>query len=144
MCHGEVVQVLKDCTRNEEATITVQRGGLRPLKKDDTKYRSKTPTAELYGTRPKEVVAGRPKTPLVDTRNRCKTPTQEDDTSDERWKYPPDPTYYNGYGRPPSEQAYCLDPHSGSASSYYTVKRKESTSFEHEQPHTHSAHSEPR
>lgn len=118
MCHGEVVQVLKDCTRNEEATVTVQRGGLRPIKKDDTKYRSKTPTVELYGIRPKEVVAGRPKTPLVDTRNRVKTPTQEDGGVEERWKYPPDPSYYNGY---------CLD---------YYVKRKESTSFEHEQPHS--------
>ncbi|XP_069694002.1 membrane-associated guanylate kinase, WW and PDZ domain-containing protein 1 isoform X2 [Periplaneta americana] len=27
MCHGEVVQVLKDCARNQEATVTVQRGG---------------------------------------------------------------------------------------------------------------------
>lgn len=124
-----VQKVLKDCTRNEEATVTVQRGALRPIKKDDTKYRSKTPTVEMYGTRPKEVVAGRPKTPLVDTRNRAKTPTQAQEEHNnsseppvERWKYPPDPSYYNGY---------CLDSLPG-----YYVKRKESTSFEHEQPHS--------
>lgn len=120
MCHGEVVQVLKDCTRNEEATVTVQRGGLRPIKKEDSKYRSKTPTVELYGTRPKEVVAGRPKTPLVDTRNRQEEMSHSG--GEERWKYPPDPSYYNGY---------CLDALPG-----YYVKRKESTSFEHEQPHS--------
>jgi hypothetical protein len=124
MCHGEVVQVLKDCTRNEEATVIVQRGGLRPIKKEDSKYRSKTPTIEFYGTRPKEVVAGRPKTPLVDTRNRVKTPTQEELShgGEDRWKYPPDPSYYNGY---------CLDALPG-----YYMKSKESTSFEHEQPHS--------
>lgn len=39
-------------------------------------YRSKTPTADLYSNhREKEVVPNRPKTPLVDTRNRPKTPT---------------------------------------------------------------------
>lgn len=140
MCHSEVVQVLKDCTRNEEATVTVQRGGSRPLKKDDTRYRSKTPTVEVYGSRPKEIVAGRPKTPLVDTRSRPKTPTHDESLLDldETWKYPTDSVYYNGYGRPVSEQAFCLDQHLG----YYSVKRKESTSFEHEQPH--SAHNEGR
>ncbi|XP_021927239.1 membrane-associated guanylate kinase, WW and PDZ domain-containing protein 2-like isoform X3 [Zootermopsis nevadensis] len=41
MCHGEVVQVLKDCVRNQEATVTVQRGGPgspgknKPRKKDE-------------------------------------------------------------------------------------------------------------
>lgn len=41
MCHGEVVQVLKDCARNQEATVTVQRGGPgspgknKPRKKDE-------------------------------------------------------------------------------------------------------------
>ncbi|XP_063219492.1 membrane-associated guanylate kinase, WW and PDZ domain-containing protein 1 isoform X3 [Bacillus rossius redtenbacheri] len=95
MSHGEVVQVLKDCVRNQEATVTVQRGGLSsPAKnklrmKEDSNvgkkslyadtvtglYRSKTPTAELYSTQQKEVIPNRPKTPLVDTRNRPKTPT---------------------------------------------------------------------
>ncbi|XP_075219002.1 membrane associated guanylate kinase, WW and PDZ domain containing protein magi isoform X2 [Lycorma delicatula] len=125
MCHGDVVQVLKDCTRNEEATVTVQRGGLRPLKKEDTKYRSKTPTTELYGTRPKEVIiAGRPKTPLVDTRTRVKTPIHdnnhlEDRTGDidDRWKYQ-------------IIDDRSVDHHLG----YYSVKKKETTSFEHEQP----------
>ncbi|KAJ9598628.1 hypothetical protein L9F63_010698, partial [Diploptera punctata] len=42
MCHGEVVQVLKDCARNQEATVTVQRGGPgspgknKPRKKDES------------------------------------------------------------------------------------------------------------
>lgn len=95
MCHGEVVQVLKDCMRNREATVTVQRGGPsspgknKIKKKEDIAntrknvfkeavvgmYRSKTPTADLYSTQPKEVIPNRPKTPLVDTRNRPKTPT---------------------------------------------------------------------
>nr|CAD7431146.1 unnamed protein product [Timema monikensis] len=94
MCHGEVVQVLKDCARNQEATVTVQRGGLgspsknKLRKKDDPNiskqniykdtvagmFRSKTPTADLYSTQQKEVMPNRPKTPLVDTRNRPKTP----------------------------------------------------------------------
>lgn len=84
MCHGDVVQVLKDCPRNIDATITVQRGSSsnknKPRKKEDLAggrkaYRSKTPTADLYSTQPKEVVPTRPKTPLVDTRIRAKTPT---------------------------------------------------------------------
>ncbi|KAF4528667.1 hypothetical protein B566_EDAN017808 [Ephemera danica] len=96
MCHSEVVQVLKDCPRNQEASVTVQRGGLgspsknklrrkeepgSPRKSNAYKdpllglYRSKTPTADLYSTQPKEVIPNRPKTPLVDTRNRPKTPT---------------------------------------------------------------------
>jgi hypothetical protein len=109
MCHGEVVQVLKDCARNQEATVTVQRGGPgspgknKPRKKDESgltpgngstggrkpivggagstagMYRSKTPTADLYSTQQKEVIPNRPKTPLVDTRNRPKTPTSERD-----------------------------------------------------------------
>lgn len=86
MCHGDVVQVLKDCTRNVDATITVQRGSSsnknKARKKEDLllttgrkTYRSKTPTADLYSTQPKEIVPTRPKTPLVDTRIRAKTPT---------------------------------------------------------------------
>lgn len=96
MCHSEVVQVLKDCPRNQEASVTVQRGGLgspsknklrrkeepaSPRKNNTYKdpllglYRSKTPTADLYSTQQKEVIPNRPKTPLVDTRNRPKTPT---------------------------------------------------------------------
>jgi atrophin-1 interacting protein 3 (BAI1-associated protein 1) len=82
MTHIEVVQVLKDCQRNQEASVTVQRGGLSsPTKSkiDHRKeelplpspsktsykenllgmYRSKTPTAELYSTQTKEVVPKR-------------------------------------------------------------------------------------
>ncbi|XP_059469731.1 membrane-associated guanylate kinase, WW and PDZ domain-containing protein 1-like isoform X5 [Neocloeon triangulifer] len=102
MSHIEVVQVLKDCARNHEASVTVQRGGLgspsksklagrrkeenappppSPPNKAAYKdvllgmYRSKTPTADLYSTQKKEIVPNRPKTPLVDTRPRSKTPT---------------------------------------------------------------------
>ncbi|XP_042228565.1 uncharacterized protein LOC121870683 isoform X6 [Homarus americanus] len=90
MSHTEVVQVLKDCAQGQEAVIMVQRGGLgspsksRGLRKEQTSpkkpgvaaglFRSKTPTADMYSSQPKEVVPNRPKTPLVDTRNRPKTP----------------------------------------------------------------------
>lgn len=86
MCHSEVVQVLKDCERNQEATVTVQRGSGSPTKPRTKKsdfsiqapgiglYRSKTPTADLYSTQQKEVMPNRPKTPIVDTRGRSKTP----------------------------------------------------------------------
>ncbi|XP_044741559.1 membrane-associated guanylate kinase, WW and PDZ domain-containing protein 1 isoform X2 [Chrysoperla carnea] len=93
--HDEVVQVLKNCPHNEEAVIIVQRGqcvssklGKNKLRKIEngrltTKdivanmYRSKTPTADLYSTQQKEILPNRPKTPLVDTRNRSKTPLAE-------------------------------------------------------------------
>eukprot|EP00096_Caligus_rogercresseyi_P010853 TRINITY_DN407_c1_g1_i1.p1 TRINITY_DN407_c1_g1~~TRINITY_DN407_c1_g1_i1.p1 ORF type:complete len:1337 (-),score=405.78 TRINITY_DN407_c1_g1_i1:791-4801(-) len=91
LSHSEVVQVLKNCPRGQEATITVTRGNApskespskNKYKKDSFKpksgflFRSKTPTAELYSTQEKEKVPNRPKTPLVDTRNmnRSKTPT---------------------------------------------------------------------
>ncbi|XP_069977057.1 uncharacterized protein [Penaeus vannamei] len=90
MSHTEVVQVLKDCAQGQEAVIMVQRGGLnsptksRGIRKDQTSpkksgvasglFRSKTPTADMYSSQPKEVIPNRPKTPLVDTRNRPKTP----------------------------------------------------------------------
>ena len=95
MSHSDVVQVLKDCARGQEANISIQRGllpqnpvtsavtsptksskykkgskdessGLKP--KSGFLFRSKTPTAELYSTQEKEKVPNRPKTPLVDTR----------------------------------------------------------------------------
>merc|ERR1719357_1753918 len=84
MSHGEVVQVLKDCARGQEAAITIQRGILSSPSKNKFKknkeegqmrpksgflFRSKTPTAELFATQEKEVVPMRPKTPIVDTRN---------------------------------------------------------------------------
>lgn len=78
MCHSEVVQVLKDCPRNQEALIHVQRTiGKVKEKKDKNPqdfFRSKTPTADIYSTQSKTVVPSRPKTPLIDTRNRTKTP----------------------------------------------------------------------
>ena len=83
MSHNEVVQVLKDCPRGQEAAITIQRGVLTSPAKNKFKkkdegnmkpksgflFRSKTPTAELFSTQEKEVVPMRPKTPIVDTRN---------------------------------------------------------------------------
>ena len=99
MSHSEVVQVLKECSRGQEANITIQRGNTVPhgtnsspiknkykSKKDSDSmkpksgflFRSKTPTAELYASasREKENLPNRPKTPIVDTRNmRSKTPT---------------------------------------------------------------------
>lgn len=92
MSHDDVVQVLKNCPYNEEAVICVQRGSVgvktnsnktknrkiengRYISKDISgPYRSKTPTADLYSTQQKEVLPSRPKTPLVDTRTRIKTP----------------------------------------------------------------------
>ena len=70
MSHSEVVQVLKECSRGSEASITIQRGLLpagnsnspgKKFKKGDSGsgllkpksgflFRSKTPTAELYST----------------------------------------------------------------------------------------------
>ena len=85
MSHNEVVQVLKDCARGQEAAITIQRGVLSQPSPSKNKFkkkeegnmrpksgflfRSKTPTAELFSTQEKEVVPMRPKTPIVDTRN---------------------------------------------------------------------------
>ncbi|XP_066255225.1 membrane-associated guanylate kinase, WW and PDZ domain-containing protein 2 [Euwallacea similis] len=89
LSHDEVVQVLKNCPYNNEATICVQRGCSNKTtnirnkhRKLEPKYgskdivnahRSKTPTADLYSTQPREVLPSRPKTPLVDTRNLSKT-----------------------------------------------------------------------
>ncbi|KAK8401754.1 hypothetical protein O3P69_001104 [Scylla paramamosain] len=83
-------KVLKECAQGQEAVVMVQRGGLASpskarLRKDQSTspkksgaatglFRSKTPTADMYSSQPKEVIPNRPKTPLVDTRNRPKTP----------------------------------------------------------------------
>lgn len=95
MSHNEVVQVLKDCPRGQEAAITIQRGMLSqsPSKNKFKKkeegnmrpksgflFRSKTPTAELFSTQEKEVVPMRPKTPIVDTRNMSQKSWDHDTT----------------------------------------------------------------
>lgn len=93
MSHDDVVQVLKNCPYNSEATICVQRGCTnktpnirnKPRKLDNrfggkdisSAYRSKTPTADIYSTQPREVLPSRPKTPLVDTRSLTKTPVKD-------------------------------------------------------------------
>lgn len=105
LTHNEVVQVLKECPKNQETIIRVQRGLIRSsLNKFNGKarnkiesslsntmpngkpflnglFRSKTPTADLYSTQQKEILPIRPKTPLVDTRARIqmKTPIQMND-----------------------------------------------------------------
>lgn len=94
LTHNDVVQVLKECPKNQETILRVQRGLIRSsLNKFNGKarnknesnsttgmsngkpfmngmYRSKTPTADLYSTQQKETLPIRPKTPLVDTRAR--------------------------------------------------------------------------
>ncbi|XP_063994926.1 membrane-associated guanylate kinase, WW and PDZ domain-containing protein 1-like isoform X2 [Diachasmimorpha longicaudata] len=79
MCHSEVVQVLKDCPRSQEALIHVQRtiAQIKDKKEKSARdfYRSKTPTADIYSTQSKTIVPSRPKTPLIDTRNRTKSPS---------------------------------------------------------------------
>ncbi|KAK4872147.1 hypothetical protein RN001_016271 [Aquatica leii] len=93
MSHDDVVQVLKNCPYNGDATICVQRGAgskitnakNKPRKLDNrfanrdisNAYRSKTPTADIYSTQQREVLPSRPKTPLVDTRSSSKTPIKE-------------------------------------------------------------------
>lgn len=103
MSHGEVVQVLKHCPKGQEAVLKIQRGqyfngslGVKggKLRRSGDRFgtlpsashgkdpkmglfRSKTPTADLYSTQTKEILPVRPKTPLVDTRSRAKTPTSE-------------------------------------------------------------------
>ena len=104
LTHNEVVQVLKECPKNQETILRVQRGLIRsslnkfngkPRNKVDKQppnmtngkafpngmFRSKTPTADLYSTQQKETLPIRPKTPLVDTRARIqmKTPIMMND-----------------------------------------------------------------
>lgn len=105
LTHNEVVQVLKECPKNKETILRVQRGLIRSSlnkfngkgrNKLDNKslpgtsdkpmsvngmFRSKTPTADIYSTQQKEALPIRPKTPLVDTRSRVqmKTPIQLND-----------------------------------------------------------------
>lgn len=94
--HADVVQALKECQTDQEVIIKVQRyvanAANSKMRKFDDLYanskrngvnlsRSKTPTADLYSTRPKMVLPIRPKTPLIDTR--VKTPIFLDDTDDE-------------------------------------------------------------
>ncbi|XP_012282219.1 membrane-associated guanylate kinase, WW and PDZ domain-containing protein 1 isoform X2 [Orussus abietinus] len=199
MCHSEVVQVLKECPRNQEALIHVQRSTSKPKDKIEKNsqdfFRSKTPTADIYSTQSKTVVPSRPKTPLIDTRNRSKSPVEptrstwsevqhenELNPLDNRFKYP-DYNHTMYYSDPYKvnvanlsdnfvtmtnldddsngsihtdyyKELYAVQPHSQYNDQDYTAysigqeqnvdtgeiwdKRKETTSFEHEQPHSSS------
>jgi len=106
LTHNEVVQVLKECPKNQETLLRVQRGLIRSSlnkfngkgrSKVDSKpqangkpflnglFRSKTPTADLYSTQTKETLPIRPKTPLIDARarNQMKTPILLNDLNTE-------------------------------------------------------------
>ncbi|XP_030369026.1 uncharacterized protein LOC115620046 [Scaptodrosophila lebanonensis] len=105
--HVYVVEVLKECSKTAPTTVKIQRvpneevpvvsqsqsgnggnsfGNVAKLRKNFVGgtattggglFRSKTPTADLYSTQPKEVLPMRPKTPLVDTRRaRVQTPNE--------------------------------------------------------------------
>lgn len=77
MCHSEVVQVLKDCPRTADALIHIQRTTTKSKEKKEKNiqdfFRSKTPTADIYSTQTKTIIPTRPKTPLIDTRNRSES-----------------------------------------------------------------------
>ena len=119
MKHTEVVQVLKDCPMDREANIVITRKKSSPLSPLKPKgflaglYRSKTPTADLFRTEPKEVVPKRPKTPLIDTRRK---------DHDEQLAYHselyPNGTLPNGHmpDRPPYPQGYGHRPPPGAFS----------------------------
>jgi atrophin-1 interacting protein 3 (BAI1-associated protein 1) len=98
LTHTEVVQVLKECPKNKETILRVQRGLARSSlnkfngkarKQSENKsqnekpmnglFRSKTPTADIYSTQQKEILPIRPKTPLIDARARVqmKTPVHQ-------------------------------------------------------------------
>ena len=48
-------------------------------------FRSKTPTADIYSTQAKTAVPSRPKTPVIDTRNRTKSPNDLTGHRNEYW-----------------------------------------------------------
>ncbi|XP_030561148.1 membrane-associated guanylate kinase, WW and PDZ domain-containing protein 1 [Drosophila novamexicana] len=95
--HFYVVELLKECSQTTPTALKIQRtppeqaasgqgsqlgvGNVANLRKNfvgSGLFRSKTPTADLYSTQPKEVLPMRPKTPLVDTRRaRVLTPNNE-------------------------------------------------------------------
>ncbi|XP_060651326.1 membrane-associated guanylate kinase, WW and PDZ domain-containing protein 2 [Drosophila nasuta] len=98
--HFYVVELLKECSQTTPTALKIQRtppeppapsqsnqlglGNVAKLRKNFVGgtggglFRSKTPTADLYSTQPKEVLPMRPKTPLVDTRRaRVLTPSNE-------------------------------------------------------------------
>lgn len=93
LTHNEVVYILKECPTNAEISIRVQRPDtlknelIQNYKfnykeaanlKRKTQFRSKTPTAELFGARTKTKIPTRSKTPLIDTRALEKTSRYDD------------------------------------------------------------------
>ena len=100
LTHSEVVQVLKECPKNKETILRVQRGltrsSLKRSKADNVPmvlngklnlngFRSKTPTADIYSTQQKEILPIRPKTPIIDIRSRVqmKSPILNDLNNDD-------------------------------------------------------------
>lgn len=96
MNHNSVVQVLKNCSRSKPALIKIQRGSLyngalalelntwrdnANIDSDGNLFRSKTPTADTYST--KEILPVRSKTPLFEMRNRAKTPSSDQNGTEE-------------------------------------------------------------
>lgn len=173
MCHSDVVQVLKDCTSNKAATITVERMNFsknKLRKKDDLKmaiYRTKTPTenypllmeaqngqkladcsnnsmkrtAEMYGMENYNMQA---------CYSRSQSPGNELDQNDS-WNRKRSPEMYkhaennymsmvsrnNNYYAGGNDYGISRSSSEVNDNYFYSLannQRKESTSFEHEQP----------
>lgn len=166
MCHSDVVQVLKDCTRNKAATITVERMNFsknKIRKKDDLKlamYRTKTPTENCpllmeaqngqkldcsNGVKRSAEIFGIENYNMQPCYSRSQSPGNELDQNDS-WNRKRSPEMYkqdnymsmvsrnnNYYGG----NDYMSRSSEVNDNYFYSLannQRKESTSFEHEQP----------
>lgn len=162
MCHSDVVQVLKDCASNKAATIMVERLSLSKSKKNDFKmglYRVKTPTENcpllMESTnsqklsdcssnslkRSTDVYAMNNNNILQTCYSRSQSPGNELDLNENSWnrKRTPDSNYLamsrnnNFYSHDD-----CSSRNSNNNEGYFypvpNGQRKESTSFENEQP----------
>jgi hypothetical protein len=160
MCHSDVVQVLKDCPCNKAATITVERlhySNNKSLNKDDLKlglYRAKTPTeALLMETQNLAKIPEQHSSDMypLDSNvrscySRSRSPANELDQNDNSWNRKRSPEIFknndNGYMPVLRNNYYSASEYSGHGSDipdnyFYPLmngSRKETTSFEHEQP----------
>ena len=163
MCHSDVVQVLKDCASNKSATIIVERLSFAKNKNNDFSkmglYRVKTPTENcpllMESTNSQKLsdcssnslkrnadVYGLNNNNLQACYSRSQSPGNELDLDDDSWnrKRSPDSNYmtmsrsnnfynqedFNSSRTPNNNEGYFYPVPNGS--------RKESTSFENEQP----------